>query len=246
MKKLLALLLLSPLVSGASVAEYCMEKYPPEKAKDKFVQCVDDVLEYSKNNRSAIEKNIKPTTEETYPSDQFNFLDPSTLAIHDFSQSQKNEILKIYDDFLKGNKNKAFVFSYNVNTFRVGDVYTWCTDEGSILDANNCAIAKCEKSKSKGEVCVVQYENDNYVFAKNRNIIKNKYASSNQPNQNRNQTDWAGAASALGSMIQNNPAYGGTPSTKVCNFKNFKGQIITGDCRTGSINSGGDVYWKVK
>jgi len=246
MKKLLALLLLSPLVAGASVAEYCMEKYPPEKSKDKFVQCVDDVLEYSKNNRNTTNENIEPVTEENYPSDQFNFLDPSALAMNNFSQSQKNEALKIYADFLKGEKNKAFVFSYNVNKFRIGDVYSWCTDKNNILDASNCAIAKCERSKSKGEVCLVQYENDNYVFAKNRNILKNKYASSNQANQNRNQTDWAGAASALGSMIQNNPAFGGTPPTKICNFKNFNGQIISGDCSKFSITIGNDTYRKVK
>ena len=50
MKKFLIILLASPLLLSASVAEYCMEKYSPDKEKDKFIQCVDDILEFSKNN----------------------------------------------------------------------------------------------------------------------------------------------------------------------------------------------------
>jgi hypothetical protein len=51
---------------------------------------------------------------------------------------------------------------------------------------------------------------------------------------------------ALGDLINSNPAFGGTPSTKICNFKNFRGQIISGDCRNNSINSGSEIYWKVR
>ena len=244
MKKLFTLLLLTPLFINASAAEFCMQKYSPEKEKDKFIQCVEDILEFKKENINLPADSKVEKKQETYQSDQFNFLDPSALAINNFSQSQKNQVLQIYNDFIQGVENKAFVFSYNVNKFRIGDVYTWCTNEDTIIDANECAITKCELAKSKGEICLVQYENDNYVFAKNREIVKNKYASSNS--NNRNQIDWAGAADTLGSLIQNNPAFGSVPTTKVCNFKNFSGQVITGDCSTGSIRSGNDIYWKVK
>ena len=136
MKKFLIILLASPLILSASVAEYCMEKYSPDKEKDKFIQCVDDILEFSKNNEGLLKNNDSKIIQETYPSDKFNFLDPSALAMNNFSLSQKNEVLQIYDTFIQGDDNKAFVFSYNVNKFRIGDVYTWCTDQESILDAN--------------------------------------------------------------------------------------------------------------
>jgi len=50
----------------------------------------------------------------------------------------------------------------------------------------------------------------------------------------------------MADQLNNNPAFTGRPVVKICNFKNFEGQIITGDCRNNSINSGGDTYWKVR
>jgi len=245
MKKLLLLigmLLLPSINIDASVAEYCMEKYPPEKDKNKFVQCVDDVLEFTKENKEAAEANNQPASNEIYPSDNFNFLDPSAMSMNGWNQSQKNEALKIYDGFLRGKKNKAFVFSYNVNKFHVGDVYTWCTDGDSVLDATKCAIAKCEKSKSKGEICLAQYENDNYVFAKNRNIVKAKYASSNQAPIRRNSQPNYDALSSMGSCLQTEGSFaacsnawqGYTPPKKTvtkCRYDTF-GNVITGTCTT--------------
>jgi len=245
MKKLLLLmgmLLLPSINLNASVAEYCMAKYPPEKDKNKFVQCVDDVLEFTKDNKEATEANNQPTSNEIYPSDNFNFLDPSAMSMNGWNQSQRNEALKIYDGFLKGKKNKAFVFSYNVNKFHIGDVYTWCTDEGSVLDAAKCAIEKCEKTKSKGEICLTQYENDNYVFAKNRSIVKAKYASSNKASISRSSQPNYDALSSMGSCLQNEGSFaacsnawqGYTPPRKTvtkCRYDAF-GNVITGTCTT--------------
>ena len=76
-RKKSGMLLLPSINIDASVAEYCMEKYPPEKDKNKFVQCVDDVLEFTKDNKEAAEANNQPASNEIYPSDNFNFLDPS-------------------------------------------------------------------------------------------------------------------------------------------------------------------------
>ena len=50
---------------------------------------------------------------------------------------------------------------------------------------------------------------------------------------------------AMGREMQKNPVFNPNYSyTKICNFKNFEGRIIQGDCKKNSIGLGYDTYWR--
>ena len=61
--------------------------------------------------------------------------------------------------------------------------------------------------------------------------------------QNRiNSQNRARAFSELGKTLLES----GQTQTTICNFKNFDGMIIQGDCKQNSITQGNEVYWKIK
>ena len=250
MKKLLALLLLSPLVSGASVAEYCMEKYPPEKAKDKFVQCIEDGMEFKKNS----EKTAKPdiNSYSTSSHHEYDFLSDGYRK--KLNLEEKKIFDGIYKEFLNASGSKAFALEIN-SKGEPEDAYGYCVAKQNIRAARECAVNSCikYKSKGKGTICLAQYENYNYVLEeeiiKFTDIIKkfgiNPSLSKQAKPELSNVIDWGRMARAAAPIFNNNPAFGGTPPTKICNFKNFEGQIISGDCINSSIRSGRDDYFKV-
>lgn len=50
---------------------------------------------------------------------------------------------------------------------------------------------------------------------------------------------------AMGREMQKNPAFNPNYSyLKICNFKNFEGRIIQGDCKNNSIRLGYETYWR--
>ena len=50
---------------------------------------------------------------------------------------------------------------------------------------------------------------------------------------------------AIGRDMENNPVFNRSNKIKVCDFKNFYGEIIRGDCSKSSIRKDGEIYWKV-
>jgi hypothetical protein len=241
-KKLLALLLLTPLVAGASVAEYCMEKYPPEKSKDKFVQCIEDGMEFKRNSETI----AKPDTNSysTSSHHKYDFLAPDVR--NKYTKEQQKQLDNMYLEFTQSETNKAFAVELNPQTSGFSDVYAWCANQQTIAEAKKCAINKCASSKNKNNICAIQYTNYSYVLEDSLTVLSNWRAKNNNTSNNRNTFDWNRAAKAAADVFNNNPAFGGTPPTKICNFKNFNGQIISGDCSKFSITIGNDTYRKVK
>ena len=249
MKKLLALLLLSPLVVNASVAEYCMEKYPPEKSKDKFVQCIEDGMEFKKNSETI----AKPDTNSYSISSHHKYDFLSDGYRKTLNPEDKKIIDGAYNEFLSADGSKAFALEIN-NKGEPEGAYGYCVAKQNIRAASECAVNSCIKYKSKGTICLAQYENYNYVLeegiTKFTDIIKkfgiNPSSSKQAKPKSSNGIDWERMARAAAPIFNNNPAFGGTPPTKICNFKNFNGQIISGDCSKFSITIGNDTYRKVK
>lgn len=77
------------------------------------------------------------------------------------------------------------------------------------------------------------------------NLKRNK--PTNAPAPRSRSASWGDILGAMGREMQKNPVFNPNYSyTKICNFKNFEGRIIQGDCKKNSIGLGYDVYWRQK
>ena len=254
MKKLLLLLLLSPLVfSDETIVKYCMDKYDPGNLPKEFAQCVRDLREagdYINSPKSSAQNKSIDIIGSSIPADydERDVLNPDTFK--ELSSSDKEIARKIYKPYMNGKGDKAFALAINVSTFSIAGGYGFCENRNGANDAENCARKTCSKYKSRNEICAIQYINDSYVLPERITALKS--FSSNNKQKQGNQFDWGRAAKAAANVFNNNPAFRTSQPTKVCNFKNFEGVIIQGDCSQTSISKGYDsmgsmdIYYKIK
>ena len=237
-KRLFAILIIlfsvgsSYITADNDYVSYCIEKYNPDSQKDEFIQCIEDMKEASE-----LFSNNRENSNQNKIIDRRDFLSPE--AFKTFSPIEQKEILEAYKPYIDGKNNKAIAQAYKRN-LAMGDAFGFSLFETTIENAKNQAIAACNHYKKRDEFCVLYYINDTYVLADNLSVIRNKLS------QNNNRIDWSRAADFFAKDLKTNPAFGNTPPTRVCNFKNYEGEIITGDCKNVSIRKGNDTYWKIQ
>ena len=250
MKRYIPLLFLSTLMSAESYVDYCLEKYPPKEKPSELRQCLSDFSDFNDSKPSKETSNEKKPLE--VKSHMYDFLASDIRRL--FSADDLEILDKAYKDFEDSETNKAYAVEVNEKG-EIVDAYGYCVARETITEARNCAIDTCAQYRKGNTACLPQYENYEYVLEKNiktlKNFIANNYQLPKQNNQSfkskqRTNINWQRGLSYMADQLNNNPAFTGRPVVKICNFKNFEGQIITGDCRNNSINSGGEIYWKVR
>ena len=246
MKRYIPLLFLSTLISAESYVDYCLEKYPPKEKPSELRQCLNDFSDFNDSKPSKETKT--PTKEISENVSRYDVLHPKTKM--NFNNNQLKDLKRIYSEFINAKDNKVFAIEVNRSSLEPVDIYDFCTDSQSIEKATQCALEKCNASIQSQNICLPQYANDEFVFLEAQNYVRenpNLFPIKNIQKQysqnNQRQTPNWGNFARWGANYFGNQA---RPTTSVCNFKNFEGQIITGDCRNNSINSGGEIYWKVR
>ena len=139
----------------------------------------------------------------------------------------------------------------------------------NLKEAKSAALSTCRKYNPYS-FCIIEMENNNYVFNERLNSFyaNQKKSSSQQQNQaliyqqqpnqqQRNQArsncymsgkslqgGIAGALDIIGNC--NNNPYGNSNANQICNFKHWNGLVIQGDCSQSSIILGNEVYQKIQ
>ncbi len=105
--------------------------------------------------------------------------------------------------------------------------------------------------RTKRELCIAYgYEGVNVIAECvereiNKDTVRqNQIAQGNYQIQQRNNQRQRDAISQIGRALILSGS--GQTQTTICNFKNFDGMIIQGDCKQNSITQGNDVYGKIK
>ena len=211
---------------------FCIDKYNPDDKKDEFIQCIEDLREASELLNSK-----KSSGQPKKPLDQRDFL--SDEVFNSYSVAVQNEVLEAYQPYMDGSSYKALAQAVSKN-LEIGNSFGYSLNESSSQNATKQAIKNCNYYKKRNEICVLHYVGEKYVLADTLASLRQTVT------KNNNQIDWSRAADFFAKEFNTNPVWGNPASVKVCNFKNFSGEIIQGDCSTSSIRKGNDIYRKVQ
>ena len=181
-----------------------------------------------------------------YPSYYLNSSGYKAIAVNPFAYLSNSGHAE--NKRLRAGKSGYMIYSDNPDSRYHSVSSQNCTSAYSSQScANKAAINRCIL---KENYCVLAWVGNNYVAEGNvANFVRNNSSlvarwRENQRRRNSGIT-LNDALIAIGRDMENNPVFNRSNKVKVCDFKNFYGEIIRGDCSESSIRKDGEIYWKV-
>ena len=266
MKKLIALLLLSPLAfaveiqANDSLVDKCRLTYPDSKDVDRFLGCIqgDKPAELSDYHRSQIPdlktsdyetRKIEDICTDTQLIDSVRNIYLIKLKAGDVYRGQLNAKCQFDGEgtYMYGNGTE-FVGTY-ANNKRVSGSESY--PDGGVRDGMSF-IDNQLHGTTKFYFVSGQVNQETWRNGKNIGNVMIKASpqvygqSQGAPRNNAPRPDpWKVIGDEVNKMIERNdsPFYG-NKKTAVCNFKSNRGAIISGDCNEINIRIGDTLYWK--